>query len=529
MKTACVVGSGPSGAACAHGLIKRGVEVTLLDVGLQIESDIEDLTRNTEPVDVEVFLTRVRRKRKATAQTRSIPAKMPFGSDYAYRPIAQSRLQVDQGASLVSSLALGGLSRAWGANVCGLASRDCSDWPFEPAELDASFAELADLVEVAGSPDDDLNELYSAPLNQSESFPLGPQGRYVIACSSTNSSSLRQRGLHCGRAKLAIGARYATNGESCVSCGLCMHGCPYNAIFSGADVVRRLEGETGFRYLPRRFVTGFEEIPEGVSVRFEELDGGGSGELRTERLFLACGVLGTTALVARTLDLCDHTFTIKDSTKYLFPFVTDRRIRGSLREPANTLAQLFVQAVGQSSTSRTVHGQLYGYNDLILDPLRKLIGNLAYTFAPLAAPVLERVMIGMVYLHSQDSGVLKLQVDPEARGAGLGRVWGERSERSDLVFAEYMKTLVAARVELGGRPWHRLASKNPPGLSQHFGGSLPMSREPDRWSTDVLGRPWRCARTHCVDSSVLPSIPGTPTALILMANALRIATASVAL
>jgi choline dehydrogenase-like flavoprotein len=170
-----------------------------------------------------------------------------------------------------------------------------------------------------------------------------------------------------------------------------------------------------------------------------------------------------------------------------------------------------------------VHGQLYGYNDLMVDPLRKVLGDSVFRLAPAAAFLLERVMIGMVYLHSDDSGVLKLTVHGEERSTGLGEVRGEASARSDAVLDEYLRTLTAARHDLGGRPLRRLASKNPPGLSQHFGGTLPMKREPDPWSTDVLGRPWQCTRTHCVDSSIFPSIPGTPTALILMANALRIA------
>jgi choline dehydrogenase-like flavoprotein len=170
-----------------------------------------------------------------------------------------------------------------------------------------------------------------------------------------------------------------------------------------------------------------------------------------------------------------------------------------------------------------VHGQLYGYNDLILDPLRKLVGDAVYPLGRTAAFLFERLMIGMVYLHSDDSGTLKLDVNPDSGHASLGRIQGVEDSKSEVVLDEYMSKLKASRRELGGRPFRILTRRNPPGLSQHFGSSLPMKRERDRWSTDPYGRPWSCERTHCVDSSVLPSIPGTPTALILMANAMRIA------
>ncbi len=522
MRRACVVGSGPSGATCAFSLVRAGIDVTMLDVGFQLEESRRDLTHNTGEIDAKVFLKRVRRHRKLIAKTSFIPAKMPFGSDYAYRQTQASRLQIDKGTTLVCSLALGGLSNAWGANVCLLAAHDMVGWPFRQADFAPYFKDLERLVDVAGSTDDAVNELYDPPLKQSETYPLGPQGQFVISRVHENAETLKSSGLYCGRAQLAIGKRYATNGEGCVSCGLCMHGCPYNAIFSSTEIVERLKRESSFHYLPGRFVKKFQERNDQVSVFLEDLASGEPGHMQFDRLYLACGAIGTTVIVARSLDLCGHIFEIKDSTKYLFPFMLEQRLHGAMAAPANTLAQVFVQSVDQQSTSRTVHGQLYGYNDLVLEPMKKLLGDAVFSLAPLGAFLLERLMIGMVYLHSDDSGCLKLQVAPEGAGKGLGKVWGEPTPRSDVVLNEFMDKLDSARRELGGHPLRKLVNKNKPGLSQHFGSSLPMKQEPDRWSTDLCGRPWTCTRTHCVDSSVLPSIPGTPTALLLMANALRI-------
>jgi choline dehydrogenase-like flavoprotein len=38
----------------------------------------------------------------------------------------------------------------------------------------------------------------------------------------------------------------------------------------------------------------------------------------------------------------------------------------------------------------------------------------------------------------------------------------------------------------------------------------------------MLGRPYRHKRTFIIDSSVLPSIPASPTTIVVMANAVRI-------
>lgn len=37
-----VIGSGPAGVSCSFGLLKRGLQVTMLDAGIKIEPEIEE-------------------------------------------------------------------------------------------------------------------------------------------------------------------------------------------------------------------------------------------------------------------------------------------------------------------------------------------------------------------------------------------------------------------------------------------------------------------------------------------------------
>ena len=58
----------------------------------------------------------------------------------------------------------------------------------------------------------------------------------------------------------------------------------------------------------------------------------------------------------------------------------------------------------------------------------------------------------------------------------------------------------------------------------HLGGSMPMKLTPKKENeTNLLGTPKGWSRTHVVDSSIFPSIPGTTIGLPAMANATRIA------
>ena len=65
------------------------------------------------------------------------------------------------------------------------------------------------------------------------------------------------------------------------------------------------------------------------------------------------------------------------------------------------------------------------------------------------------------------------------------------------------------------------------GQSYHCGGTLPMQKKKTKnLSTDLLGRPKNFKRIHCIDASVLPSIPATTITLSVMANAYRIGSES---
>lgn len=526
-----VVGSGPAGVAAAWALIERGMKVSLLDAGNEIESELKQYLEGSDQVDYPAFLNSVRLRRLGHPKSPAgLPEKLPFGSRFVYAAAPGSHITLTPPAVVVTSYALGGLSNVWGANVNALATHDIEGWPLATTELAPYFAKLDQFIDVA-SDSDALDKLYSFRIGSAPTYPLGPQGEMILSTVRANQEKLTAAGLYAGRAKIAVGRRYSAGNVGCRSCGLCMHGCPHNAIFNSASVVRVLKDNQLFRYQPGIVVHRFEEQGHGVRVFGRERSNrrpneeGSSYVGDFSRIFIAAGVLSSTAIVARSLGWCAQEFEIKDSQKWYFPFLTTRRVRNCLNPQANTLAQLFFQTRSLESTRNTVHGQLYGFNDLVLESLLTKLGCFSSTFSLLAKPVLERLMIGMVYLHSNDSGSLYWKVNDLAKNtAPLGELRGTTNPRADQIAQDFWKLLSKHRTLIGGRPIPQFAKKGVPGRSQHFGGTLPMSSNSVPRTTDMLGKPHGCSRVHVVDSSVFPSIPGTPTTYPVMANAYRIAT-----
>jgi hypothetical protein len=210
-----------------------------------------------------------------------------------------------------------------------------------------------------------------------------------------------------------------------------------------------------------------------------------------------------------------------DSCLFLLPLL---RLAGAglvTEERLHTLSQVFLEIIDPAISPRAVHVQVYTYNDLYPGALRNKVGPLY----PLFKGGLSRLLIGQGYLHSDFSPGIKLTLTRSQTQTGRDLLLeAEPSpDETSLTIARAIRKL--------RRQWRatRMIPLSPglqisqPGRGFHSGGTFPMSRNPSRFQTDVLGRPAGWRRVHVVDSTVFPSIPATTITLSIMANARRIA------
>lgn len=520
-----VIGSGPSGIACAYALLKAGLRVELLDVGFNLDERSRHLlAAYNANQDIERLLQEAHTLRmQQNEHSRVQPLKSLFGSEHPYKTIEDTFVESDSKAVIRSSLACGGLSTVWGATVSTVSPTDIEGWPLQFEDFRKYYERLSEFVDVA-SPRGELQELFPMEIGRPPGFPLGAQGEELLHDLRRHQKRLNEDGIYIGRAKLAVGPKYSLDHKGCTPCGLCMHGCPNQAIFNAAYVLERLKHHPDFSYVPNTLLESFRENGEAVTLFVKDIVTGQRYKRECNRVFIAAGVVNSTAIVARSLNMTDHEFKIKDSQKYIFPLIRWKRCSGSTKFRDNTLAQIYMLVNNPRVSPNVVQIQYYGYNDLLLDPLRRRLSIEAATMAErLFAGLLERIMIGFVFLHSNQSGHLSLRVSEQTgRHGRMASVHGHESPTSKKVISALMRLLNEHRGSLRGIPSSLGLRTTLPGDSQHIGGTLPMSKSPELHETDLLGRPYSCQRVHVVDASILPDIPGTPLAFTVMANAMRI-------
>ena len=514
----CVIGSGPAGVACAHALLARGASVLMLDAGLTLEPGRAEVVRQCAAVPPSAWTAAQRAVLQGglAPDSRGVPLKLVFGSDFPYRETETQIPWRNHGTGLKPSLALGGLSNTWGAAMLPYRDADLAEWPVGAADLAPHYRAVASLTGLAGRRDD-LEEWFPLHCDQPGDLSPSRQAQRLAANLQRHRAALRARGWRFGRARVAVRAAAAPRSGGCVLCGGCMTGCPYGCIYNSADTVRELGANHNFRYQRDVIVTSVREEAGRVFIAGCQRETRAPLSFAADRVYLAAGVIPTAQIVLRSQGLYDRALTLRDSQYFLFPLVLARRTRGVVSEALYTLSQLFLELDRPDLSRHGVHLQLYTYSDVIGQAVRQALGPLR----ALARPLAERLVIVQGYLHSDESPTMTMTLKREGERDCL-HLEPRPNPATRAIVKKVVRELLSQTLRLGGVVVPPLLQLADPGRGFHCGGSLPMRTRPGPLTTDPLGRPSGWSRIHVVDASVLPAVPATTITFSVMANAHRI-------
>ena len=513
----CVIGSGPAGVACATALLERGARVVMLDAGLALEEPrrrVVDAMKLLEPSEwsEEQIATL---KAGVVAGTKGIPLKLAYGSDYPYREADRQLSAQYDGVALRPSFAQGGLSSVWGAAMLPYSERDMAGWPLAPADLAEHYASVVKLTGLSAV-HDDLEAIFPLHAEPDGALAMSRQAQALRVRLERNRDKLRQAGIYFGQARVAVKA----GEQGCVRCGLCMYGCPYGFVYNADQTLARLTRHPNFRYQGDSVVTRLSESPEEVVVLGHHRVTREPFEFRTRRGYLGAGVVSTAGIVLQSRAAYEHPIYLKDSQYYLFPLVLASRPGDVRGEALHTLSQMFIEIFDDDITPHSVHLQVYGYNDLVGQAVRKTFGPLAKGFERLARALEDRLLIVQGYLHSNHSSAISVTLtksEPESL-----RLEARLNPEVRPMIRRVLRKLQRHGRQLGAWPLAPMLQVSEPGRGFHNGGSFPMRTKPGEFETDVLGRLSGWRRIHIVDASVMPDIPATQITFSVMANAHRI-------
>ena len=164
-----------------------------------------------------------------------LPEKRNFGSSFPFDDFGQLRGVRGDGDvnTNVISGAYGGFSNTWGAQTMVNSAASFEDWPFSRDDLEPDYRAILTTIPYAGE-HDDLEEYFPLWGLADPLPPLSDNATRILDRYRRHRLQIRRRGVILGKSRLAL------NGSSCVSCGLCMTGCPYSYVYSASHTFDQL-------------------------------------------------------------------------------------------------------------------------------------------------------------------------------------------------------------------------------------------------------------------------------------------------
>ena len=530
MTTALIIGSGAAAAGVALALSHReNLEITVIDIGLQLESDreqlIEDLA-SSSPDEWDRQLIELTSRQPAASRNSGIPEKRAFGSDYPFRNAGQldGLTAVNGAAAPLISSAYGGFSNVWGSQLMPFTSAAFESWPVNAATMRRHYEAILHQIPFAGE-EDDLAARFPLMRPPAPLPSMSPRSLRVLNAYEKHKSRLNDRGITVGKARLALKA------DRCIRCGMCMTGCPYGLIYSAAQTFDILRHASRVTFNGGFLALKIIEDATRATVITREIATGQIRLFEADRVFVACGAIGTTRLVANSLGLFNVDLPMLESRQFVLPLLSLHATEDPRNKSDFTLNQfnMIVAPGGGSVDLSTLH--FYTFNPAFIDGLPRALRTRSAEW--LQVPLLRRLTVTFGYLPSWNSPRLRIHIGSRREQPDLPdfHISSESPPQGQgqMLRAVLLRLIQSARI-LDLYPAIPMLRLSPAGKSYHWGGSFPhMTDRRTIFSSDRLGCVGSWKRIHLADAAVFPAVPAMTYGLTVMANAHRIASESLEL
>jgi choline dehydrogenase-like flavoprotein len=524
-----IVGSGASGVHFALSALRRGQQVTMLDVGFEAPPAIAPnatVGELKEQLDdpVEYFLG-------PAADTVVYPGPVakhyafPPSKRHVFRPAPPSAL-IARGVHPYVSFARGGLAEAWTGGCYEYNDDDLRDFPFSSADLRPYYAEIVRRIGVSGARDDiERFSPFTAPYL--DPLPLDAHSARLLDRYERDRQRLNETmGFYLGRSRVATLSRDHAGRGACTGLGRCLWGCPRDALWSPSMTLRECAGFERFTYVPGHHVRHFTYDSRGrVTAVVAESLAGGRREFHGDWIVLAAGTIGTTGIYLSSLleqeRREDALGGFMDNPHAVVPFVNMGHL-GAGVDTATYQFHLLALALEGPDGRHDAHGQITTLRAASVHPI---VQNLPFDLRT-SLSVFRRIRSALGVANIWPAAARRLgntiSVRPDGERGHTVVLECEPDPGDAPRMAELVRRVRAALRSLDCVAPAGQSMVLPMGSSGRYVGTLPMSDVAAAHTCDSYGRVRGFTNLVIADGASFPGLPAKNHTFTLMANAARI-------
>lgn len=531
-----VVGSGAGAVHFALTALKKGHEITMLDVGYSAPETVKPgATYNQLKCSlkdpVEYFLGK---------QFESVVPPDYSKEIYGFPPNKQYIFKHPPGFSETStgfeplfSFAQGGLAQAWTGGSYPFDDNDMKAFPIDYKDIEPYYEEVAERIGVIGV-EDDLSRFFPLHKNLLPGLQLDEHSQLLADNYEKKRERLnRDLGVYMGRNRTAVLSIDKNGRKACDYSGRCIWGCPTGSLYVPALTLEQCFGFSNFTYIPHRLVTHFKYDSNhrvtAVFARSLEEHRTEEVEYPVEILALAAGTLSSAKIYLESLYRKTGEMVrlrgLMDNRQILVPFVNLNMIGKRYKAESYQYHQLAVGFYDEGG-SDYIHGQVTTLKTALMQPVLQSM-PLDWKTATFLGRNLHAAL-GVININYSDTRREENYVTlrPGQSGSkGLSTLEihyapppGEKKK-----IAGSMKRVKKFLGGLGVIVPPGQSHIRPMGASVHYSGTLPMSAEPKPHTLTPDCRSHDLSNLYFVDGTSLPFLPAKNLTFTLMANAARAA------
>jgi choline dehydrogenase-like flavoprotein len=535
MEEIIVIGSGASGVHFSLSLLKKGYQVTLLDVGWEKPEPVNPLDRWSsfkenlkDPVkyflggDFESVVFPANEGDYYTKYYGFPPSKTHvFHSpgDYHY---------ISTGFTPLMSFAQGGLAEAWTGGAYPFNDYDLIEYPFNYAEIEPHYSEVARRIGLIGV-DDDMSRFFPLHQNLLPPLKLDLNSKFLTEEYEKQKQNINKKiGGYLGRSRVTTQSIDTEQRKGCWYCGRCLWGCPSESLYTPSITLSECKKYSNFNYQPGMLVSHFryDENQQVLVIVAESIRDHSMHEFVADRYALAAGTLSSAKIFLNSIYQKTGKIIklsgLMDNRQILVPFINLRMIGKSYNPDSYQYHQLAIGFEAKDRPEEYIHGQITTLKTALVHPV---IMNLPMD-----------LHTGSIFFRNLRSGlgVVNLNLFDRRRDENYVTLKVDGTNKVSLVInyvpAHYEQELIRSvlkkvRVFLG-----KLKCIVPPGMVQlrpmgasvHYSGILPMANHPAPYKVNKNCLSYDFRNLYIVDGSTMPFLPAKNITFTLMANAVRI-------